>query len=83
MKQRFYDRTQALEAMYDLRDQGFTEVSLSFVNDSLMLSCKLHRLAYVEEDEDEREPTLDGDFVETYYTKGTINDGKPFWWIFD
>jgi len=73
---KFFDRSQALQAMYELKNQGFLHPKLEFQDDdTLILKCgnNLKTGSY---------PDIENDDIANWATDGERNDCK-YWWIFD
>jgi len=77
-KKLYFDRTEALEAMYALKaNPRLYCITLDFIGNELRLSCY---------SKDEFVPSIDGDFIESWYTNERHPEWKQdnfFWWIFD
>jgi hypothetical protein len=78
-ERKLYDRTEALNAMYELKYQGYRNILLKFTPDgALYLGC--------DDREDGEIPDIDIDFVESWATTMKVPgdlSNRYYWWIFD
>lgn len=84
MKKKYFDKTEAIGAMYELKKQGYVDIVLELLPDKidkyagcLFLGCNEGHKEYIT-------PNIDGDFITSWATEDWGQMRRYYyWWIFD